>query len=217
MLKYFSNYNNKYSISRIFRKKRFERFMKLLKYRSGLKILDIGGFGNSLEILNDDFINNNDITILNIADIIVNNKNIKHILGDATNEKQFPPKSFDVIHCNSVIEHVGDFEQMKKLSSNIKTWGVNYFVQTPAFYFPIEHHFLVPFFHFLPLKMRAYILTKFKLASYPQEENYSRALSVVSSVRLLKEKELKSFFPDAIIMKERFLFMTKSYIAHNID
>lgn len=216
MLKYFSNYNNKYSISLMLRKKRFMKFMKLLKHKSGLTILDIGGFGNSLEVLSEDFVKSNNITILNIENVDVFNKNTKYIMGDATNEKQFQPKSFDVIYCNSVIEHVGDFNKMKKLASNIRNWGVYYFVQTPAYYFPIEPHFLVPFFHFLPHKIRAYILTKFELASFPREENYYRALSIVSSVRLLKKKEFKLLFPEATILKEKFMFITKSYIAHNI-
>ncbi len=36
---------------------------------------------------------------------------------------------------------------------------------------------------------------------------------MVDEIRLLTFKEMKSLFPDCEIIKERFLFFTKSYIA----
>ena len=217
MLKYLSNYNNKYSISFYYRKKRFKIFYDLLKEKSGCKILDVGGFENSLEILDKGFCDNNEITILNIENVELLNKKFKFVLGDATDPGLFPEKSFDIIYCNSVIEHAGDSEQRKILSDNIRKWSHNYFVQTPNFYFPMEPHFLMPFFQFLPIKLRAYLLNRFSLGYFSKEKNYEDALKIVTSVRLLKKKELLRIFPGAKILKERFLFFTKSLIAHNFD
>lgn len=217
MLKYLSNYNNKYSISLYLRKKRFKIFYDLLKKKSGNKILDIGGFENTLEILDKYFCDNNEITILNIENVELQNKKFKFVLGDATDRGLFPDNSFDVIYCNSVIEHAGDYEQRKILSENIRKWAHNYFVQTPNFYFPMEPHFLIPFFQFLPIKLRVYLLNRFNLGYFSKEKNREDALKVVSSVRLLKKKDLLSIFPGAKILKERFLFFTKSLIAHNFE
>ncbi len=197
--------------------KRFKLFLNLLNYDTGNKILDIGGFGNSLEILDKNFINNNDVTILNIENVEVNNKNIKFVLGDATDASLFPRNCFDIVYCNSVIEHVGTLEQQKKLSDNIRYWGKKYFVQTPNYYFPIEPHFLIPLFQFMPIRFRANILNKFNLGSYPRELKYKDALKVVSSVRLIKKEKFQSLFPGAKLFKEKFLFLSKSFIVHNFD
>ncbi len=217
MLKYLSNYNNKYSLSIYFRKRRFKLFYDLLKTKTDCKILDIGGFGNTLEIIDKDFCNKNKITILNLENVEVSNMNIQFVLGDATESGLFSDKSFDVVYCNSVIEHVGDDEKRKVLSENIRKWGVRYFVQTPNYYFPYEPHFLIPFFHFFPVKLRAYLLNNFTLGSYRKESNLMSAIIKVSSVRLLNLEELRSFFPGAKIIKEKFFFLNKSFIAHNFD
>jgi hypothetical protein len=81
----------------------------------------------------------------------------------------------------------------------------------------MEPHFLIPFYQFLPVKLRAYLLNRFNLGYFSKEKNYEDALKVVSSVRLLKKKELLLIFPGAKILKERFLFFTKSLIAHNFE
>lgn len=217
MLRYLSNYNNKHSLSIYFRKKRFKLFLNILKNKTGNKILDIGGFANSLEIFDNNFTDNNDITILNIEKIEVQSKTTKFILGDATNSNLFASKSFDIVHCNSVIEHLNTFELQKILSSNIQKWGNKYFVQTPNYYFPFEPHFLVPFFHFFPSKFRVYLLTKFNLGHFPREKDIKNAEIIVSSIRLLKYGELSFLFPEGKIIKEKFLFFTKSFIIHNFD
>jgi len=217
MLKYLSNYNNKHSLSLYFRKKRFKLLYDLLNTKTDCKILDIGGFGNTLEMMDKDFCDKNEITILNLENVEVFNKRTKFVLGDATDSGLFKEKSFDLVYCNSVIEHAGDNEQRKKLSENIRKWGSKYFVQTPNYYFPFEPHFLIPFFHFFPVKLRAYLLNKFTLGSYRKENNLMSALNVVSSVRLLKLEEFQESFPGAKIIKEKFLFLNKSFIAHNFD
>lgn len=217
MLTYFSNYNNKYSLSLYFRRKRFKLFYGLLKTKTSCRILDIGGFGNSLEIIDTNISDNNEITILNLERVKVFNKKIKFVLGDATDSGLFKEKSFEVVFCNSVIEHIGDDERRKKLAENIRIWGKNFFVQTPNYFFPFEPHFLIPFFHFFPVKFRAYLLNKFNLGSYHKERHLMAALNIVSSVRLLKLEEFRMLFPGAKIIKEKFLFLTKSFIAHNFD
>lgn len=38
-----------------------------------------------------------------------------------------------------------------------------------------------------------------------------QAFEIANSVRLMTKKELQQLFPEAIVKKERFLFMTKSF------
>ena len=60
----------------------------------------------------------------------------------------FKDKSFDAVFSNSVIEHVGTFEDQKMMANEVIRVTNFYFIQTPNLYFPIEPHFLVPFFQF---------------------------------------------------------------------
>lgn len=217
MLKYFSNYNNKNSIAYYFRKKRFDLLLKLINSYGRKKILDIGGFDNSLVFFDLKFAENNDITILNIENIKIANNNIYFIQGDATDPHLFLSNSFDIIHCNSVIEHLKTYSLQTILAQNIQKWGKYYFVQTPNYYFPVEPHFLTPFFQFLPIHIRSYLLTKLNLGHFTKEKDIERARNIVSSIRLMNYKELKYLFPNAKIIKEKFLFFTKSFIIHNFD
>jgi len=183
----------------------------------GNRILDIGGFGNSLEILDKNFVKNNDITILNLDNVEIKNNEVKFVKGDATKSMLFSENNFDVVHCNSVIEHINTNKLRKALSENIQSWGKYFLVQTPNYYFPMEPHFLFPFFQFLPLNVRAFILTKISLGTFPKESNYKNAKKIVSSVRLLKKSELQALFPGVKIVKEKIAFFTKSFIAHNFE
>ncbi|HWS70973.1 MAG TPA: class I SAM-dependent methyltransferase, partial [Thermoanaerobaculia bacterium] len=61
---------------------------------------------------------------------------------------------------NSVLEHVAD---MPAMAREIRRVGRRWYVQTPNRWFPVEPHFLVPFFQFLPIATRAWLLTRFDL------------------------------------------------------
>ena len=95
--------------------------------------------------------------ILNLGTIHTNRKNFKSIIGDARNMKMFRDKKFDLVFSNSVIEHVGDYFQQQRMAEEIYRVGNCYFVQTPNRYFPIEPHFLFPFFNFLPMKIKVFL------------------------------------------------------------
>lgn len=48
---------------------------------------------------------------------------------------QFKEKEFDLVFSNSVIEHVGGFQDQMKAANEIRRVGKNYFIQTPNKYF----------------------------------------------------------------------------------
>ena len=105
----------KNSLGNKFREQRFKFFLnKLENLNKPVSLLDIGGKINFWE--NRGLAGNNDynITVLNIETGKSNYSNINCQVGDATNLSQFNNKSFDVVHSNSVIEHLYNFENQKK-------------------------------------------------------------------------------------------------------
>ena len=100
-----------------------------------VSILDIGGKINFWE--NRGLAGNNDykITIVNIEKETSKFSNINHEIGDATNLNKFNAKSFDIVHSNSVIEHLYNFNNQSKMASEILRIGKKYIVQTPNKYF----------------------------------------------------------------------------------
>lgn len=206
---------NKNSLGNQFREKRFSFFLKKFnKMQKPISILDVGGKINFWE--NRGLAGNNDykITVLNIEKEKSNYSNINCLIGDATNLNQFNNKSFDIVHSNSVIEHLYNFENQKKMASEIMRVGQKYIVQTPNKYFFIEPHYLLPFFNIVPEKLKYLILTKTKLSRLKKwDKNFAK--QYIKEIRLLSLKEMKELFPNSKIYFEKFLGMNKSFTMHN--
>jgi len=206
---------NKNSLGNKFRKKRFSFFLKKFdSLNKPITLLDIGGKINFWE--NRGLAGNNDyiITIINIEKEKSNYSNINCLIGDATNLNQFNNKSFDIVHSNSVIEHLYNFENQKKMALEIMRVGQKYIVQTPNKYFFIEPHYLLPFFNIVPEKLKYLILTKTKLSRLKKwDKNFAK--QYIKEIRLLSEKEMKTLFPKSKIYFEKFLGMNKSFTMHN--
>jgi len=179
-----------------------------------ISILDVGGKINFWE--NRGLAGNNDykITVLNIEKEKSNYSNINCLIGDATNLNQFKNKSFDIVHSNSVIEHLYNFENQKKMVSEIMRVGKKHIVQTPNKYFFLEPHYLLPFFDIIPKKLKYFILTKTKLSRLKKWDK-KFASQYIEEIRLLSLKEMKELFPNSKIYFEKFLGMNKSFTMHN--
>src|SRR4051812_34880950 len=65
------------------------------------------------------------------------------VRADATGRLPFADGEFDLAYCNSVLEHVGPAAR-GALAREIARVARRYWVQTPAFSFPIEPHALLP-------------------------------------------------------------------------
>lgn len=215
LLKKKANNELRDSWSNKFRLKRFAKFEKFINsIPKPIKILDVGGTINYWEQMN--FVKNSDIyfTILNLEKEKIQYKNFISKIGDARDLSEFKDKQFDIVFSNSVIEHVGSFEDQQKMAREIKRVGEHYYIQTPNFYFPIEPHYLFPFFQILPLFMQIFLLMHIPLgllesALTDKEEARKAALSI----RLLTYRELKKLFPGAIILKEKFMGLNKSFVV----
>jgi len=62
----------------------------------------------------------------------------------------FEDNSFDVVHSNAVIEHVGSRDKQIDFVKELARVGKKFFFTTPSRHFIFETHTNIPFFHFLP-------------------------------------------------------------------
>lgn len=92
--------------------------------------------------------------------------------------------------------------------------GRRYFVQTPNKYFPLEPHFLFPFFQFLPIWIRVLLLRNFNLGWFVKTPDKAKAKEIVEGIRLLNKREFTSLFPNASIYQEKVFGITKSFLAY---
>ena len=100
------------------------------------------------------------------------------------------------------------------MAEEVRRVGKRYFVQTPNRYFPIEPHFLIPWFQFLPLTVKVFLIRDFNLGWYPKTRDRQKALARVTSINLLSRRELKALFPTARVYQEKFFGLTKSFVAY---
>ena len=200
------------SLATRLRRNRFALFNSLTApLARPLRILDVGGtqvFWERMEFLGQPDV---EIVILNVSKLEVSRPNVRSMIGDARAMPQFEDKEFDIVFSNSVIEHVGDYEQQRQMADEVRRVGKRYFVQTPNRFFPIEPHFLFPFFQFLPLPMRVFLLTHFNLGWYKRITDKEKAVEVATEITLLSSRKFRSLFPDAKMHKEKFFGLTKSF------
>ena len=179
-----------------------------------IKILDLGG--------RPDFWENSGFLAANSADIKITFLNIEPfshpdyecLIGDARNLERFNDNEFDVVFSNSVIEHVGDYQEQRKMADEIQRVGKRYFVQTPNRYFPIEPHFLFPGFQFLPLNLRVWLLTHFDMGWYPKMP-HEEARELAANTQLLSKQKFLALFPQASLYEEKVAGLTKSFITYD--
>src|SRR3712207_2488810 len=122
----FDPYNKK-SINAKYRAQRFELFKSLLnKIKTDgrpVRILDIGGTQAFWERMNFVNVPGVHITLLNIFAEPVKYDNFTSLTGDACNLSQYKDKEFDLVFSNSVIEHLFNFENQKKMAAEVRRVG----------------------------------------------------------------------------------------------
>ncbi|TVP98744.1 MAG: methyltransferase domain-containing protein [Balneolaceae bacterium] len=136
------------------------------------------------------------------------------VQGNALDMHMFADKQFDIVYSNSVIEHVGSYANQSRFAAEVRRVGKSYWVQTPSRFFPVEPHFMFPFFQFLPGHVQRQIAlswrySHFKRFGVPRE----RILDELSTIRLLSIREVMSLFGSEGLYREMFLGLPKSYVA----
>lgn len=123
--------------------------------------------------------------------------------------------SFDIILSNSVLEHV-PLAQRAAFVREIHRVGRCFLVQTPAFEFPVEPHFIFPMLHWLPRWLGKYLVlvSPWFLLSKPGK---AHAYAYFDEIRLPSKREMAKLFPQAQLDRERVLGLTKSYLVSGLS
>ena len=217
IIKNIADNKNTKSLSHHYRSKRFDFFLSLInKLPRPIKIIDIGGTSEFWKAMN---FQETDITItlLNLEEINGIEPPFKSLKGDATNLANIPNQSYDIVFSNSVIEHLFTWENQQKMADEVKRIGKYHFIQTPNYWFPIEPHWVFPFFQYLPKKLRYWLTEHFTLGHIVKLKDKVEAKKQVEEVRLLSKSEIKKLFPNSAIYSEKFMTFNKSFTAYSIE
>ena len=119
------------------------------------------------------------------------------VRADAAAGLPFEDASFDLVYSSSVIEHV-EPARRAAFAAELRRVGRGWFVQTPAFSFPIEPHSLLPGAHWLNPRLRR---SYWRLGAAGSWEEIS----------LLRRAELETLFGPAL--PERLGPLVKSWVC----
>ena len=217
------DYSSSTSLGSRFRRRRIGPLLDMVAAvsvrKGGCAILDVGGTSKYWTIVPTDFLIEHRVTVLiaNIGDTGASKAAdpdgvFSYAQADAC-DLPYPDKSFDIAHSNSVIEHVGLWDQQAAFAGEIDRVAESYFVQTPNFWFPWEPHFGTIGFQFLPVPVRVRMLMKRRRGFRAQMTSLDDAARSVESCQLLDERRFRALFPQAEMLREKFLGLTKSLIA----
>ena len=192
----------------------FTKFLKLTNYQIQNSVLDIGttpSKDDEQNIFLENTKNNVNITCLSNQDCrVLKDKypNVKDfIIGDGRKTK-FLDNSFDIIHSNATIEHVGSFtNQSMFIQECVRISKKFVFIQTPNRYYPIDFHTTIPFIHWLPKKIHRKILSYIGLKFYSMEENLN-LMSKKDLDKICKNLKVRNFK----IINQNLLFFTSNLI-----
>jgi SAM-dependent methyltransferase len=173
------------------RARRHERFFALARLSDGARVLDVGCGRLGLRALEPAL----DITGVDLVE------RPDHpgpfVCADASAGLPFSADEFDLVYCSSVIEHVPP-PRRAAFAAEVRRVGRGWFVQTPAYSFPLEPHSLLPFAHWLPVHVR---------------QSYWRlgATGGREEIQLLHRAEMEALFGPAL--PERAGPLVKSWVC----
>ena len=215
-----------FALSRRFRARRAKQFRTAFELTEGSRVLDLGGSdGEHIRMV----LEGSPVRRENIYIADVNEKALERARahGHRTawlsqdGKVPFPDGYFDVVFCSSVIEHVTvpkdevwqyrdelfgrtAIAHQRAFADEILRISKAFWVQTPARSFFLETHCWLPFVGWLPRSAQIAILhftRPIRLTRHPPD------------YYLLTRGHMEALFPAARIVSERWLGMTKSWIA----
>ncbi len=118
----------------------------------------------------------------------------------------FKDGAFDVVWSNAVIEHVGSFGVQRVFAEEIQRVGKGYFVTTPWKGFPIELHYKLPLYQFVPKYIQRCLGKHFAIGWYSKGE--------WEDINLLWHSQFQRLFPEACTVKHRVTLWPETLIAY---
>jgi hypothetical protein len=175
------------------------------------KICDLGG---SKHFWEESGLRPGNVVILNVSDDVTQSntgecEDLQVVLYDG---EHIPAadREYDLLTCNSVIEHV-EPSKRAALCAEMRRVAKRVYLQTPAFEFPVEPHFVLPFVHWLPRKLGQLLVwvSPWYLLSRASKE---RVRSYFEEIHLMTRSEVQALFPGAEIREESFGLLRKSHL-----
>jgi len=200
-------------ISSYLRSRRFQFFKETMKLGPDDKILDVGaGAGSVFEasfkwpenvVAIDKELDGWLGCLPGISHLKKKHPVIKVVCADAC-RLPFKDRSFDIVFCNALIEHVGGYPEQRLVAKEImRVTKGKFFVATPNKWFPVDQHYKLPFVHLLPKSVWKHLIEKLQL---PWDDN----------LHLLTKSDLKILFPNSTVVGlHRFLGIPITLVAYS--
>ncbi len=216
------------TFSRRAREKRAALFRSRFVLDERTRILDLGAEGgdNIHAVLRGTRVRPGNVYIADIKRELVERGAAAYgyvpVLVQESGPLPFPDGYFDVVFCSSVIEHVTlpkkdvwreysgrrfreeSRKRQIEFAAEIRRLGRQYFVQTPYRHFPIEPHSWLPFVAWLP---RPALIPVLRLSHHVWVTRTN------PDWYLLNKREMAATFPEARLLEEKWLGLTKSLMA----
>ena len=191
------------------REKKYKLFLEKIQPKDNDTILDIGG-GNGL-FLEQKYQHKSNIICLDLElePLLVTKEKypeIQCILADAT-ALPIKDSSVPIVFSNAVIEHVGNRENQKQYANEILRVAKKFFVTTPNKFFPIEFHYRIPFYQFIPKIIQRWLNNKFSVGLW-----YNKG--IWEDIYLLSYRQLKKLFSKNTVIKLNTTFISESLICY---
>jgi hypothetical protein len=217
-------------LSKTWKRKRFITFVECISPAPGSFVIDLGGSRGAFFKNNADLVSEYELNAV-IADIDTNALREAEQSGFETihiSERgfmDFEDNEFDVVFCNSVIEHVTirkadiwgavddsfaseSYKVQKDFASSIERISRKFFVQTPHVSFPVESHTWLPSFY-IYTDNRGLNVRRMK------KTNAWWIKKSTPDFHLLSERQMRELFPSATeITIGKFLGFPKEVIAY---
>lgn len=183
-------------------------FVETFQVTPDHRIIDVGGYMPDWKGVQPQ----PHVLVVNLEPVDRREGTIRKVQGDGRH-LSYPDGSFDIAFSNSVIEHVGGWEDQQAFAREVARVARGYFVQTPNRWFPVEPHTIAPLIHFLPDAWQPWLVRRFSVWAWSVRPTPEQVDAFLRGIRLLDVPAMRTLFPDATIVRERLFGLTKSIIA----
>jgi hypothetical protein len=198
---------------RRFRPRRLRLSYAIFKITTETRVLDLGGGMYFWDLAKAEGFPVPRVTILNIRPGPKRlPPEIRWVVGDAK-DTGLHDLSFDIVFSNSLVEHLVDWDSQVQFANEVRRLAPNYFIQTPNKWFFVEPHFVTPFIHWLPMTVRLGLGPRITLWGWTHGSTREQYEEQLKEIRLLSRGEMEKLFPDASVVRERWMGVPKSIVS----
>lgn len=193
------------------RHRRWEQFLRSFPHLDEMDVIDLGG---TPEFWLRAPLRPRSVHVVNLERFGTDTPDwLLEVEGDACDlPAAVRAQKFDLAFSNSVIEHVGGHRQRILFADTVHRMAPRHWVQTPYRYFPVEPHWVCPGMQYLPVWAQARVGTVWPLA-HTRPTDLDHAIGAVMGTELLSKTQMRFYFPDSLLVSDRFCGLVKSIIA----